>query len=91
MKVRDLWEVLTFQVSWADSNIFIVLIAVFLWMCLVWFIVQVIGAIGETTFATKEDSDEELEHREKRALWSIPFLIGFMIIFFIIWWFIFIP
>ena len=79
MKVRDLWEVFTFQVSWADSNIFIVLIAVFLWMCLVWFIVQVIGAIGETTFATKEYSDEELEKREKRALWAIPIIIGFFV------------
>ena len=79
MKVRDLWEVFTFQVSWADSNIFIVLIAVFLWMCLVWFIVQVIGAIGETTFATKEYSDEELEQREKRALWAIPIIIGFFV------------
>ena len=28
MTVRDFWEVLTFQVSWADSNIFIVLLAI---------------------------------------------------------------
>ena len=28
MTPRDLWEVITFQVSWVDSNIFIVLLAI---------------------------------------------------------------
>ena len=32
MTVRDLWNVITFQVNWMDANLFLVFIAAFIWL-----------------------------------------------------------
>ena len=32
MTVRDLWNVLTFQVNWMDTNLFLVFIAAYIWL-----------------------------------------------------------
>jgi len=84
MTLRDFWEVLTFQVSWADSNIFIVLLAI---VVLIFGVMLFFGLLTEIDYRIwslrkkweeREYSDEELEKREKRALWAIPKIIGFL-------------
>ena len=75
MTLRDFWEVLTFQVSWADSNIFIVLLAIIIQIFLVWFIFQWFGDlreqfirrtfIGKGRLARLSDEERKKEKRER--------------------------
>ena len=92
MTLRDFWEVLTFQVSWADSNIFIVLLAIviliFGTLLLFGLLMEILEGIANVfhslreKWLEKEYSDEELEKREKRALWAVPIII--IIILFVV-------
>ena len=95
MTVRDFWEVLTFQVSWLDSNIFIVLLAI---VVLILGIILFFGLLTEiydeileyTIFdREREYTDEELEKREKRAKWRVPKIIGFFGVLYLVWFILF--
>ena len=95
MTVRDFWEVLTFQVSWLDSNIFVVLLAI---VVLILGVMLFFGLLTEIydeiwlarkKWEEKEYTDEELEKREKRALWAIPKIIGFLGVLYLVWFILF--
>ena len=91
MTLRDLWEVLTLQTSWADANIFIVIGAVWIYLLFAGLVLivfvsigEIVGAIIETNKKTLEKySDMTLEERaeerakEKEFMTGLYILIGF--------------
>ena len=89
----DFWEVLTFQVSWANSNIFIILLALIVQITVFLFIWRIFVSFFQKVFAIidKEYSDEELESREQRAIRSIPKIIGLIFIIYLLWYLFFTP
>ena len=91
MTPRDFWEVLTFQVSWADSNIFIIFLALIVQIIVFLFIYGKVVSFFQTVFSDNEYSDEETERREKRAIWSIPKIIGLIFIIYLLWYLFFVP
>ena len=88
MTPRDFWEVLTFQVSWADSNIFIIFLALIVQIIVFLFIYGKVVSFFQTV---NEYLDEEPETIEKRALRSIPKIIGLIFIIYLIWYLFFVP
>ena len=91
MTLRDLWEVLTLQTSWADANIFIVIGAVWIYLLFAGLVLivfvsigEIVGAIIETNKKTLEKyrdmtPEERTEERakEKEFMTGLYILIGF--------------
>ena len=64
MTPRDLWEVITFQVSWADSNLFIVILGII--------ILFSVGFLAMSILVVWWEQIKD-ENRRERELWkSIP-------------------
>ena len=95
MTLRDLWEVLTLQTSWADANIFIVIGAVWIYLIFAGLVLVVFAWIGEIVEKLKEKSnkkalekyknmtEQERAKENKGALTSLYIMLGLLAVAFI--------
>tara|TARA_B100000123_G_scaffold92628_1_gene67291 strand:- start:558 stop:872 length:315 start_codon:yes stop_codon:yes gene_type:complete len=86
MTLRDLWEVLTLQTSWADANIFIVIGAVWIYLLFAGLVLIVFAAIGEIVEGISEITNKKTLEKyrdmtpEERAKENKANRTGFLIL-----------